>query len=109
MIAIEDAERIAVGWVREYSVNPHVAKIHRERALFFELDDLVYHHPTDALIVFERIAGLALSDWAFEGVSGGPIREFLLLYGNQYDADMDAIGRRASLFIALRALAVEGL
>jgi hypothetical protein len=109
MISIADAERIADGCVREYSVNPHVAKVDRELTFFLELDDLVYSRPTDALLVFERIASRALTDWAFECVSAGPIRTFLMLYGNQYDAEMDTIGRRVSLFIALRALAIEGL
>ena len=109
MISTDDARRIANGWVREYSIDPYVAKADRDRTYFFKLDDLIYRCPADALVVFEQLASQALNDWVFEGVSGGPIRTFLQLYGNGYDADMDAIGSRVSPFGALRDLAIQGL
>jgi hypothetical protein len=109
MIALEEAERIASGWVNEYSAEPSVAKVDRERRYFFELDDLVYHHPADALVVFERVAQMRLTEWTFEGFSGGPIRTFLHLYGDEYGDDLDAISRRTPSFSHLRALAIDGL
>ncbi|MBW8753962.1 MAG: hypothetical protein JF595_07395 [Sphingomonadales bacterium] len=109
MIASGEAEQIAGGWVSEYSSAPNIAKIDRERPYFFELDSLIYHRPSDALVVFEKVAGMDLTDWALEGFSAGPIRTFLHLYGDGYNSDLDAISRRTPLFADLRALAIEGL
>jgi hypothetical protein len=95
MIASGEAEQIASGWVSEYSSDPNVAKVDRERRYFFELDSLVYHRPSDALVVFEKVAEMDLTDWTFEGISVGPIRTFLHLHRDRYNNDLDAISDRA--------------
>jgi hypothetical protein len=109
MIAAAEAERIASGWIIEYSEEAHVAKVERERRYFFDLDDLVYQRPIAAMLVFEAAARMEMSNWAFEGLAGGPIKEFLYLYSDRYAKDLDAISVGSATFARLRALAMQGL
>lgn len=109
MITMDEAQCIALGWIDEYSHDPHLAKVDRDRAFFHNLDDLIYHHPNDALLVFEKIAANDLTDWTFEGFAGGPVREFLHLHGSKFDGELDAVSVRVNSFADLIELAREGL
>lgn len=109
MIDADDVNRIAKGWIEEYSIEPQIAKIERERSYFFELDDLIHRDLSSALLVLEAAARKHLIDWTHEGLAGGPIRTFLYLYPDEYRCDLDAICRRTPAFAMLHALAVEGM
>lgn len=74
-----------------------------------ELDDLIYKRPQDALLIFEEIAGMDLINWTFEGIAIGPLRTLLMVYGDRYGEELDAIGRRIKAFEEMRAMASEGL
>lgn len=109
MIDAADVERIAKGWIEEYSVEPHVAKVGRERSYFFELDDLIHGDPSSALLVLEAAARKHLTEWAYEGLAAGPIRTLLYLYPDVYVSNLAVISCRTPSFARLHALAIEGM
>ena len=74
-----------------------------------KLDRLIYDHPRDAMRVFENMAQRDMINWTFEGVSVGPLRTFLMLHGDRYDDDLNAIKKRISAFEEMHAMAVEGM
>lgn len=108
MISNQDVDRIAERWVEEFSVDPYVLR-QRNMTAWHELDHLVYNHPDDALLVFERIAEKNLINWTFEGIAVGPLRTFLSLYGDRYDDELRAIMQRNTAFDEMHGFAVEGL
>jgi hypothetical protein len=108
VVSSEEVARIADGWVEEFSVDPYVLR-EREMTFWFKLDDLVHHQPPDALQVFERIAEKDIINWTFEGLAVGPLRTFLMIYGDRFHDELAAIRQRNSAFDEMHALAVEGL
>ena len=109
MINASDVDRIAQGWITEYSQDPYVVRVERDRRYYFELDDLIYQDPQSALLVFEVAARQNLSDWCQEGLAGGPIREFLYLHPDVYASELAQIASRTPAFSKLYALALEGM
>lgn len=109
MVTSDEAERIASGWITEYSAEPYVAKVERDRRYFFELDDLVYREPLSALLVLEAAARKLLTNWTYEGLAGGPIRTFFYLYPDDYESEVQAISLRSPAFAELCSLAREGM
>jgi hypothetical protein len=108
MLTNETAQEIADGWVQAFSVDPYVVR-EREMDAWHKLDALVFNEPLDALLVFERVSQKDLTNWTFEGFAAGPIRTFLMLYGERYDDAFSAIIQRNRVFAEMRALAAEGL
>ena len=108
MIAKQDVDRISEGWVEAFSVDPYVVK-QRDMAAWHELDRLIYDRPEDALLVFERIAEMDLSNWTFEGLAVGPFRTVLMLYDHRYDDELGTIRRRNKAFDEMHRLAIEGM
>lgn len=108
MIAKQDVDRISEGWVEAFSVDPYVLK-QRDMVACRELDCLIYNRPEDALLVFERIAEKDLINWTFEGLAEGPLRTFLMLYGDRYDNELVTIRRRNKSFDEMYVMATEGM
>ena len=107
MIPAEKVDEIA-GWVEEFSVDPYVLR-EREMTAWFELDDLVYNHPLDALRVFEKIAEKELINWTFEGIAIGPLETFLSLHGGRYEEELAALRKRNRAFDEMYAMAMQAL
>src|SRR5687767_6935433 len=97
MISKQDVDRIAEAWVEAFSVDPYAVK-QRDMDAWHELDRVIYERPEDALPVFEKIAECDLINWTFEGLAVGPLRTFLMLYGDRYDDELGAIRRRNKAF-----------
>ena len=108
MLSSEAVQEIADSWVREFSVDPYEVR-EREMDAWHQLCALVYDEPLDALLVFESVSEKDLINWTFEGFAAGPIRTFLMLYGDRYDDELSAIIERSRAFAEMRALAAEGL
>ncbi len=108
MISDEDVTRLAERWVEAFSVEPYVLR-QREMDAWFELDHLIHNQPQDALVVFERIAVRELINWTFEGIAVGPLRDFLMIYGDRYDSHLMAIRQRNKAFDEMHSMAVEGM
>ena len=108
MISDEDVEAIAVGWIKEFSVDPYFER-QREMDAWFELDDLIYNHPQDALLVFEKVAENDLINWTCEGFAVGPLRTFLMLHEERYAGDLMIIRQRNQAFNEMYAMATGGL
>jgi len=108
MISKQDVDRISEGWVEAFSVDPYVVK-QRNMVAWHELDRLIYDRPEDALLVFEKIAEKDLINWTFEGLAVGPLRTFLMLYGDGYDDELGAIRRRNKAFDEMHGMASEGM
>jgi hypothetical protein len=103
-----DLQRIADQWPEEFSVEPYVVP-QREMDAWFKLDDLIHKEPLTAILVFEKVAAKDLINWTFEGFAAGPLRTFLMLYGDRYDEQLAALGRRSRAFEEMWAMAAEGL
>lgn len=108
MISKQDGDRISEGWVEAFSVDPYVVK-QRDMDAWHELDRLIYDRPEDALLVFEKIAEMDLINWTFEGLGVGPLRTFLMLYGDRYGEELGAIRRRNKAFDEMHTMATEGM
>jgi hypothetical protein len=108
MISSDAVQEIADGWVEEFSVDPYVLRERRMDA-WCKLNELVYDCPSDALLVFEKVAEKELINWTFEGFAAGPIRTFLMIYGDRHDGELAALGRRSRAFEEMWAMAAEGL
>jgi hypothetical protein len=104
----EELEAIADGWVDEFSVEPYVRR-QRDMDAWFKLDDLIHNEPLTAIVVFEKVAAKDLINWTFEGFAAGPVRTFLMRYGDRYDGELSALGRRSHSFEELWEMAAEGL
>jgi len=76
---------------------------------WFALDDLIHNEPLTAILVFEKVAAKDVISWTFEGFAAGPVRSFLMLYGDRYDAELAALARRSAAFEEMWAMAAEGL
>ena len=77
-------------------------------AAWFKLDDLIHNELLTAIVVFEKVAGKHLINWTFEIFAAGPVRTFLMLYGDRYDGQLAALGRRSGAFEQMWAMAAEG-
>ncbi len=108
IISKQDVDRISDGWVETFSVDPYVVK-QRDMEAWHELDRLIYDRPEDALLVFETIAEKDLINWTFEGLAVGPLRTFLMLYGESYDKEVGVIRRRNKAFDKMHAMATKGM
>jgi hypothetical protein len=108
MISPSDVERIAEGWIANFSVDPYVLK-HREMEFWHELDKLIFDCPEDALTVFESIAAKDLTNWTLEGIAVGPLRTFLMLYDKKFDESLTKLRRKSPSFEEMYGMAVEGL
>lgn len=104
----DEIQEIADGWIEEFSVEPYVVR-QRQMDSWFKLDGLIHNDPLSALLAFERVAGKDLTNWTFEGFAAGPLRTFLMLYGDRYDSQLAALGHRSRAFEQMWALAAEGL
>jgi hypothetical protein len=103
-----ELDELADGWVEAFSVEPYVVR-QREMDAWFKLDDLIHNKPLTAIAVFEKVAGKDLINWTFEGFASGPLRTFLMLYGDRYDSELAALGRRSRAFEEMWGMATEGL
>lgn len=104
----KELEEIADGWVDEFSVEPYVVR-QREMDAWFKLDDLIHNEPLTAIVVFEKVAAKDLTNWTFEGFAAGPVRTFLMVYGDRHDGELAALGRRSRAFEEIWEMAAEGL
>ena len=108
MIPAEQIGQIADRWVEEFSIDPYELR-ERDMTAWFQLDDLIHHHPGDALRVFERVAQKDLINWTLEGLAVGPLRSFLMLYDDRFDGELKTLRQRNSAFDEMYGMAVEGL
>jgi hypothetical protein len=76
---------------------------------WFKLDDLIHNEPLTAIVVFEKVAAKDLTNWTFEGFAAGPVRTFLMVYGDRHDGELAALGRRSRAFEEIWEMAAEGL
>ena len=76
---------------------------------WFKLDNPIHNDPPTAIVVFEKVAAKDLINWTFEGFAAGPVRTFLMLYGDRHDAELSTLGRRSREFEEMWTLAAEGL
>jgi hypothetical protein len=108
MMSVEELDRIAEGWVAEFSVDPYILK-QREMHFWFVLDDLIHNQPEEALRVFERAAQKDMINWTLEGLGIGPLRSFLMIYGDRYDAALGALRKQLPQFAEMHTMAAAGL
>ena len=103
-----DLQQIADGWVEEFSVDPYVLR-ERQMDAWFRLDGLIHKQPLDALLVFQKVAAKDLINWTFEGFAVGPLRTFLMVYGDRYDAELAGMRQQSAPFDEMYRMAAEGL
>ena len=108
MMSVEELDRVAEGWIAEFSVDPYVLK-KCEMHFWFVLDDLIHNQPEEALKVFERAAQKEMVNWTLEGLGIGPLRSFLMIYGDRYDAALSRLRDRLPQLDEMHIMAVEGL
>jgi hypothetical protein len=104
----EDLQAVADGWIAAFSVEPYVVR-ERDMDAWFKLDDLIHNEPLAAITVFEKVAEKDLINWTFEGFAAGPLRTFLMIYGDRHDAELAALSRRNRAFEEMWLMATEGL
>jgi len=108
MIGFQEAKMIADKWINEYSIIKDASPV-RPREAFFVLDDMIYRNPEDAIEVFYAVSQMEISENSLVGLSVGPIRTFLMLYGDMYKEKIDNIVQISNQFREMYALAVDGL
>jgi hypothetical protein len=108
MISAEEADRLAEGWIAEFSVDPYTLR-QREMKYWFELDRLIHDRPRDALTVFEAFTAKNMINWTFEGVAAGPLRTFLMVYHGEFDRDIGPMRKRSPAFNEMYEMAVAGM
>ena len=108
MISEVDVNRISERWVEAFSVDPYAVR-RRDMDAWHELDQLIDERPEDALLVIEKIAEKDLINWTFEGIAIGPLRSFLMRYGDGYNNQLRAIRGRNKAFDEMHAMATEGI
>lgn len=103
-----DLQQIADGWVEEFSVDPYVLR-ERQMDAWFRLDDLIHKQPLDALFVFQQVAAKDLINWTFEGFAVGPLRTFLMVYGDRYQRELAGMRQQSAAFDEMYKMAADGL